>query len=189
MESITPLSDEEILQSGAPKAHLKSPNYVKAAPVIDQPGGFDAAFFGFTPNEARTMDPQHRILLELASSALEDAGCDPERFPGRAGVFAGSAMNTYFMHAGLNRSFAEDYIPTLIFNDKDFLSTRISYKLNLKGPSITVQTACSTSLVAVHLARQSLPQRRDRPGARGRHFDPRPPSRRISRGCRRRDLA
>jgi acyl transferase domain-containing protein/acyl carrier protein len=156
VESITQLSDADILQSGAPRALLTSPNYVKASPVLDEPGGFDAAFFGFTPNEARTMDPQHRILLELASAALEDAGCDPERFPGRVGVFAGAAMNTYFMHAGLNRNFAEDYIPTLIFNDKDFLSTRISYKLNLKGPSITVQTACSTSLVAVHLARQSL---------------------------------
>ena len=133
-----------------------SPHYVKASPVLDEPGGFDAAFFGFTPNEARTMDPQHRILLELAHEALEDAGCDPERFPGRVGVFAGAAMNTYLMHAGLDRPFAKDYIPTLIFNDKDFLSTRISYKLNLKGPSITVQTACSTSLVAVHLARQSL---------------------------------
>jgi acyl transferase domain-containing protein/acyl carrier protein len=156
VESITRLSDDEILESGVPRSDLASPNYVKAGPVLDEPGGFDAAFFGFTPNEARTMDPQHRILLELAFTALEDAGCDPARFPGRVGVFAGSAMNTYFMHAGLNGHFAKDYIPTLIFNDKDFLSTRISYKLNLKGPSITVQTACSTSLVAVHLARQSL---------------------------------
>ncbi len=156
VESITRLSDEEILQSGVPRAHLASPSYVKSAAVLDEPGGFDAAFFGFVPNEARTMDPQHRILLELAYAALEDAGCDPARYPGRAGVFAGSAMNTYFMHAGLARNFAQDYIPTLIVNDKDFLSTRISYKLNLKGPSLTVQTACSTSLVAVHLARQSL---------------------------------
>ncbi len=156
VESITQLSDDDILQSGSPKSHLTAPNYVKAAPVLDEPGAFDAAFFGFTPNEARTMDPQHRILLELAHDALEDAGCDTKRFPGRIGVFAGAAMNTYFMHAGLNRNFAEDYIPTLIFNDKDFLSTRISYKLDLKGPSLTVQTACSTSLVAVHLARQSL---------------------------------
>lgn len=156
VESITQLSDDDILQSGAPKSHLTAPNYVKAAPVLDEPGAFDAAFFGFTPGEARTMDPQHRILLELAHEALEDAGCDTARFPGRVGVFAGAAMNTYFMHAGLNRNFAEDYIPTLIFNDKDFLSTRISYKLDLKGPSLTVQTACSTSLVAVHLARQSL---------------------------------
>ena len=156
VESITQLSDEDILKSGAPKSHLTARNYVKAAPVLDEPGGFDAAFFGYAPSEARMMDPQHRILLELASAALEDAGCDPARFPGRVGVFAGAAMNTYFMHAGLNRNFAEDYIPTLIVNDKDFLSTRLSYKLNLKGPSITVQTACSTSLVAVHLARQSL---------------------------------
>ena len=156
VESITRFSDDEILNSGVPKSHLTAPNYVKAAPVLDEPGAFDAAFFGFTPGEARTMDPQHRILLELAHEALEDAGCDTTRLPGRFGVFAGTAMNTYFMHAGLNRNFAEDYIPTLIFNDKDFLSTRISYKLDLKGPSITVQTACSTSLVAVHLARQSL---------------------------------
>ena len=156
VESITRLSDEEIVSSGASPAHLAAPNYVKAAPVLDDPGGFDAAFFGFTPNEARTMDPQHRILLELALEALEDAGCDPNRYPGRIGVFAGSAMNTYFMHAGLNRKFAEEYIPTLIVNDKDFLSTRLSYKLNLKGPSVTLQTACSTSLVAVHFARQSL---------------------------------
>ncbi len=102
------------------------------------------------------MDPQHRILLELAHEALENAGYDPDRYQGRIGVFTGSAMNTYFMNVGLNNRLAEDYIPTLIGNDKDFLSTRISYKLNLKGPSITVQTACSTSLVAVHLARQSL---------------------------------
>ncbi len=156
VESISRLSDEEILQSGAPRSHLKLPNYVKAAPVLEEPGAFDAAFFGFTPNEARTMDPQHRILLELAFEALEDAGCDPAQYPGRIGSFMGAAMNTYFMHAGLNRDFAEDYIPTLIVNDKDFLSTRLSYKLNLKGPSVTVQTACSTSLVAVHFARQSL---------------------------------
>ena len=156
VESIAQLSDDDILKSGTPKSHLTAPNYVKAAPVLDEPGAFDAAFFGFTPGEARTMDPQHRLLLELAHEALEDAGCDPSRSRARVGVFAGAAMNTYFMHAGLHRNFAEDYIPTLIFNDKDFLSTRISYKLDLKGPSLTVQTACSTSLVAVHLARQSL---------------------------------
>src|SRR5207302_93137 len=156
VESITWLSDEDILKSGAPESHLTAQNYVKAAPVLDDPGAFDAAFFGFTPGEARMMDPQHRLLLELAHEALEDAACDTTRVAGRTGVFAGAAMNTYFIHAGLNRNFAEDYIPTLIFNDKDFLSTRISYKLDLKGPSLTVQTACSTSLVAVHLARQSL---------------------------------
>ena len=139
-----------------PASYLSNPSYVKAAPILEEPGHFDAAFFGFSPMEAKTMDPQHRILLELAHEALEHAGYDPDRYQGRIGVFTGAAMNTYFMNVGLNSRLAEEYIPTLIGNDKDFLSTRISYKLNLKGPSITVQTACSTSMVAVHLARQSL---------------------------------
>ena len=156
IESITPLSDEQIVRSGVPLSSLRNPNYVKVAPVLEQPGHFDAAFFGFSPMEARTIDPQHRILLELAHEALENAGYDPNRYQGRIGVFTGAAMNTYFANAGLSSLFAQEYIPTLIASDKDFLSTRISYKLNLKGPSITVQTACSTSLVAIHLARQSL---------------------------------
>jgi acyl transferase domain-containing protein/acyl carrier protein len=156
VESITRLSDEEILRAGVPAHYLSDPHYVKAAPVLEEPGHFDAGFFGYSPMEARTMDPQQRILLELAYEALEDAGCNATRHQERIGVFTGSAMNTYFMNAGLNGRFSEEYIPTLIGNDKDFLSTRISYKLNLKGPSITVQTACSTSLVAIHLARQSL---------------------------------
>ena len=156
VESITRLSDEELLKSGVPASYLNSPSYVKAAPMLEEPGHFDAGFFGFSPMEAKTMDPQHRILLELAYEALEHASYDPDRYQGRIGVFTGAAFNTYFTNSGLNRRFTEDYIPTLIGNDKDFLSTLISYKLNLKGPSITVQTACSTSMVAVHLARQSL---------------------------------
>ena len=156
IESITRLSDQEILESGVPPSYLSNPSYVKAAPILEEPGHFDAAFFGFSPMEAKTMDPQHRILLELAHEALEHAGYDPDRYKGRIGAFTGAALNTYFMNVGLNRRLVEEYIPTLIGNDKDFLSTRISYKLNLKGPSITVQTACSTSMVAVHLARQSL---------------------------------
>ena len=106
--------------------------------------------------EAKTMDPQHRIMLELASEALDHAGYDPDRYHGRVGVFAAAAFNSYFMKSGLHGRFTEEYIPTLIGNDKDFLATRISYKLNLKGPSITVQTACSSSMVATHLACQSL---------------------------------
>src|SRR5687767_2052124 len=145
VESITRWADGET-----------APGDVNAAPLLDDPAGFDAAFFGYSPIEARTMDPQHRILLELAHEALEHAGYDPDRYPGRIGVYTGAALNTYFMNVGLSSRLAEEYIPTLIGNDKDFLSTRISYKLNLKGPSITVQTACSTSMVAVHLARQSL---------------------------------
>jgi len=156
VESITRFSDEELLRSGVPADCLSNPNYVKAAPVLEDPGHFDADFFGFLPLEARTLDPQHRILLEVAQEAMEDAGCDPSRYPGRVGVFTGSAFNTYFADRGLSGEFAQEYIPTLISSDKDFLSTRISYKLNLRGPSLTIQTACSTSMVAVHLARQSL---------------------------------
>src|SRR5262245_51042170 len=156
VESISRYSEAELLAAGVPAAHLAHPGYVKAAPVLEEPGRFDAGFFGYSPVEARTMDPQHRVLLELAHEALEHAGYDPDRYPGRIGVFTGSALNTYYTNVGLNGRLAEEYIPTLIGNDKDFLSTRISYKLNLKGPSLTVQTACSTSMVAVHLARQSL---------------------------------
>jgi acyl transferase domain-containing protein len=156
VQSIARLSDEEILAAGVPASYLSNPRYVKAAPILEAPGHFDAGFFGLSPMEARAMDPQHRILLELAYEALEHAGYDPNRYHGRIGVFTGTALNTYFANGGLNSRLAEDYIPTLIGNDKDFLSTRISYKLNLKGPSLTVQTACSTSMVTVHLARQSL---------------------------------
>ncbi|MBE0572735.1 MAG: SDR family NAD(P)-dependent oxidoreductase [Ignavibacteriaceae bacterium] len=156
VESISHFSDEELRKSGIPESLINNPNYVKAAPIINEPGMFDASFFGYTPMEAKTMDPQHRILLECAHQALEHSGYDAEKYKGRIGVFTGSAMNTYFMNNILRSKFVDEYIPTLIGNDKDFLSTRISYKLNLKGPSINVQTACSTSLVAVHLACQSL---------------------------------
>lgn len=156
VESITRFSDRELLESGVPASRLSDPGYVKAAPVLEEPYHFDAGFFGYSPLEARRMDPQHRLLLELAQEALEQAGYDPDRCSGPVGVFTGCALNTYFTSFGLNSRLAEDYIPTLIGNDKDFLSTRVSYKLNLRGPSITVQTACSTSMVAVHLACQSL---------------------------------
>jgi len=156
VESIVRLTDAELIAAGVPQSFLARKDYVKAAPVLADPAGFDAPFFGFSPAEAARLDPQHRILLELAQNALDDAACDPQRFSGRIGVFAGSAMNTYFSHAGLAAELAESYIPTLIASDKDFLATRISYKLGLRGPGLTVQTACSTALVAVHLARQSL---------------------------------
>jgi phthiocerol/phenolphthiocerol synthesis type-I polyketide synthase E len=87
IESVTRLSDQEILESGVPASYLSNPTYVKAAPILEEAGHFDAAFFGFSPMEAKTMDPQHRILLELAHEALEAAGCDPERYSGRIGVF------------------------------------------------------------------------------------------------------
>ena len=156
VESIRFFEDEELLASGVDPLTLRDPDYVKAAPVLEDFDKFDAAFFGFNPREVARMDPQHRLLLETAVAALEDAACDPARVDGRIGVFVGGAMNTYFASAGLAAQFATEYLPTLIGNDKDFMATRVSYKLNLTGPSITVQTACSTSLVAAHLACQSL---------------------------------
>lgn len=119
---------------------------------------FDAGFFGFSPTEAELMDPQHRLFLECASEVLERAGHDPDRFPGLIGVYAGMGANTYLRHVlgALDVGDAALGLQSLIGNDKDYLATMVSYKLNLRGPSMTVQTACSTSLVAVHLACQAL---------------------------------
>src|SRR5262245_26397589 len=96
VESITRFSDQELADAGVPAAWLSNATYVKAAPVLEEPGGFDAAFFGYSPAEAKAMDPQHRLLLELSHEALEDAACDPQRYAGRIAVFAGTALNTYF---------------------------------------------------------------------------------------------
>ena len=156
-ECISFFTDEELAESGIAASELKDPDYVKAAGVLEGAELFDAPFFGFHPREAELMDPQHRIFLQCAWHALEDAGYDPARYAGRIGVFGGAGLNTYLFEVGptLSNSSALRY-QAFIGNDKDFLTTRVSYKLNLKGPSVDVQTACSTSLVAVHLACQSL---------------------------------
>ena len=151
-ESIRFFTDEELATYHA----IDDPEYVKAAPVLDDIDKFDASFFGYAPREAQMMDPQHRLLLECAASALEHAGYASESYDGLISVFAGSAMNTYLLFSGLAPQYIDEYLPTLIGNDKDFLATRISYKLNLRGPSVTVQTACSTALVATHMACQNL---------------------------------
>ncbi|MBX2821167.1 MAG: SDR family NAD(P)-dependent oxidoreductase, partial [Rhodothermaceae bacterium] len=151
-ESIRFFTDDELASYHA----TDDPEYVKAAPALDDIDKFDAAFFGYAPREAQMMDPQHRLLLECATSALEHSGYASDTYDGLISVFAGSAMNTYLLFSGLAPHYIDEYLPTLIGNDKDFLATRISYKLNLKGPSVTVQTACSTALVATHMACQSL---------------------------------
>ena len=155
-ESITFFSDDE-LAGHVPADALTDPRYVKARGTLDGAEDFDASFFGFTPLEAQVMDPQHRLFLECAYEALENAGYDARRYPGRIGLYAGVGINTYLLHAGEARlaKLAGSY-QAFISNDKDFVPTRVSYKLNLRGPSINVQTACSSSLVAVHLACQSL---------------------------------
>jgi acyl transferase domain-containing protein len=158
-ESITFFSDEELLQRGLEASLLRDPNYVKAEAVLEDIDQFDAAFFGFTPREAELMDPQHRLFLEEGWKALEHAGYDSLKFAGRVGVFAGESLNSYLLsNLYPNRELMETVggFQTVIGNDRDYLATQVSYKLNLKGPGITVQTACSTSLVAVHLACQSL---------------------------------
>lgn len=158
-EEITFYSREELLQKGVSSDLLNNPRYVFADSLIESADKFDSSFFGYTPREADFMDPQHRIFLEECYSALENAGYDPEKFSGEIGVYAGCSINRYFIknllhHNDTLKSFGE--LQTIINNDKDFLTTRVAYKLNLKGPSVDLQTACSTSLVAIHFACQSL---------------------------------
>ena len=160
VESIRALSDAELLAAGVSADDLLKPEYVKSAAVLDGVGLFDAAFFGFSPRDAAIMDPQHRNFLECAWEALENAGHVPGSSPDSIGVFAGSGMNAYMIYNLLNNhrllESAGLFLIRQTGNDKDVLATRVSYQLNLHGPSINVQTACSTSLVAVHLACQSL---------------------------------
>ena len=159
VEAVTFFTDEELLESGVDPQLLKDPNYVKSRAIIKDEDKFDAQFFDFFPREVEMMDPQHRLFLETAYSALEEAGYDPDRFDGLIGLFGGVSLNTYLYSYLMSQkgfiSSAEGY-QLSIGNDKDFLTTRVSYKLNLTGPSMDVQTACSTSLVAIHLACQNL---------------------------------
>ncbi len=160
VEAIRPFSDTELLAAGVSSDELAQPEYVKSGVVLEDLDMFDAAFFGFSPKDASIMDPQHRIFLECAWEALEDAGHAPGSFEGSIGVYAGSGMNSYMIHNLLTNprlvASAGLFLIRQTGNDKDVLATRVSYELDLRGPSISVQTACSTSLVAVHLACQSL---------------------------------
>jgi len=159
-ESVRFFSEAELLASGIPESLLRNSEYVKASPVLENVDLFDARFFGFSEREARFLDPQQRLLLELSWEALELAGYIPDQVKRTVGVFAGSggAVTSYLLNCldqypeirGATGSFQH------LANDKDFVATRISYKLNLRGPSMAIQSACSTSLVAVHEACQSL---------------------------------
>jgi len=158
VEAISTFSDEQVLAAGVDPALVANPYYVKAGGVLKDVELFDAAFFGFYPREAALTDPQQRLFLECAWQALESAGYDPEAYDGPIGVYAGTGISTYLLFNLLSspRIESTDQWAVVMNNDKDFLPTRVSYKLNLRGPSVNVQTACSTSLVAVHLACQSL---------------------------------
>ena len=159
VEAITFFTEEELRAAGVDSALLRDPNYVRANGTLAEPELFDASFFGINHREAEMMDPQHRIFLECAWEALENAGYSADSYHGRIGVYAGHGLTSYLLsnlYTNRQSLWALSGSQSLLGNDKDYLSTRVSYKLNLNGPSISVQTACSTSLVAVHLACQSL---------------------------------
>ena len=157
-ECLTEFTEGEIEAAGVPRRSL-SEDRVRSRGVLPGAECFDPAFFGFSPREAEILDPQQRVFLELAWEALEDAGYEPERAPGSIGVFAGVGINTYFRNNVSRRPEVLDtfgMFPAALLNEKDFVATRVAYKLNLRGPAVAVQTACSTSLVAVCNACQSL---------------------------------
>ena len=160
VESVRFYSDEELLAEGVPKAHLRHPRYVKAAAELQDMELFDGELFGFSPKESAILDPQHRHFTECCWEALEDAAHMPESFEGPIGIFGGCGMGSYFYFNLCSNPDLVDSVGMFLLrhtgNDKDFLVTRVSHVLNLTGPAVNVQTACSTSLVAVHYAVQSL---------------------------------
>ena len=158
-ELISVFSDDQLIAAGVEPELLSHPSYVKAGGLLEGIELFDPAFFGYTPREAELMDPQLRLFLEVAWQVMEDAGYSRDSLRDRVGVYAGAGINTYFLQNLLTNPDLIDSVgpfQTSIFNNRDYLPLQVSYKLNLNGPSLNVQTACSTSLVAVHLACQSL---------------------------------
>lgn len=159
VECITFFSEQELLTSGVDSALLDHPHYVKAGGILENIEYFDAAFFEINPREAEILDPQQRFFLECAWEALEHAGYCAETYDVLIGVYAGLGMNNYLLsHVSANPTLLETLgsFQIMLGNEKDFLPTRVSYKLNLRGPSVNINTACSTSLVAIHMACQSL---------------------------------
>ncbi|MBA2678863.1 MAG: SDR family NAD(P)-dependent oxidoreductase, partial [Ktedonobacteraceae bacterium] len=158
VESITFFTPEELKAAGIDPGLMQASNYVPARPILapELVEGFDAPFFGYSPREAELTDPQHRIFLECAWEALEQAGYDSQTYEGLIGIFGGTNISTYLLSADPKDLEGTNNFQILAGNDKDSLTSAVSYKLNLRGPSLTVQTFCSTSLVAVHLACQSL---------------------------------
>lgn len=159
-ESITYYTKDELIEANIDSQLLDNANYILARGDIEEIDKFDASFFNYSPKEAALMDPQHRILLECAWHALEDAGYDAARYDGRIGVFAGESMNTYLllnlMPLLKQKIASASTLQAAIGNDKDSLTTTISYAMGLTGPAITVQSSSSTSLTAISVACQSL---------------------------------
>ncbi len=159
-EAIETYSDDELIAAGVSPALLRNRNYVRRGAPLRDMECCDATLFGLSPRDAAIMDPQHRHFLECTWEALENAGHTPQRFDGVIGVYAGSGHNAYMPYNLLTNSKLVRDVGLFLLrhtsNDKDFLTTRVSYLFDLKGPSINVQTACSTSLVSIHMAAQSL---------------------------------
>jgi amino acid adenylation domain-containing protein len=162
-ETLTTLTDEQLKAAGISEELIRDPSYVKVRGLINNPEEFDAAFFGYRPREAELMDPQHRIFLETCWQAIEMTGYAPSKCPGNVGVWGGMSTgmtnNTYLLnnlHSHPDILEEEDILPAMLGNENDYLTTRVSHKLNLRGPSVNVQCACSTSLVAITTAYQSL---------------------------------
>src|ERR1051325_71163 len=158
VESITWFNPAQLDSAGVPSSLYNDPAYVPAAAVLADADQFDAEFFGISRSEATMLDPQHRLFLECTWEALEDAGYDANRFEGAIGLYGGCFMNRYLFNLYTNEEFARSGSIHYAwrYNDKDFMTGQAAYLLNLRGPAITVQTACSTSLVATHLACQAL---------------------------------
>jgi acyl transferase domain-containing protein len=158
VESITELDAADLRTAGVPDHIARLPGYVNAAPLLNDVDQFDAGFFGYSARDAALTDPQHRVFLETAWEALEDAGYDPAQFPGAIGVFGGCELSTYLYQLSQNPNALGyvDGMQLMVTNDKDHLCTQVSYRLDLRGPSVAVQTTCSTSLVAVAMACESL---------------------------------
>ncbi|WP_018753418.1 type I polyketide synthase [Paenibacillus sanguinis] len=157
VDALSTFTDEELLEFGVDPKLLNHPDYVKKKGSLDAIEEFDASFFGYTPKEASYMDPQFRLFHEISYEALEDAGYANETYKGRIGLYAGNTQNLFWMgHLLPHMQSPNDQFEIVSLNDSNTFSTRVAYKLNLRGPALTVQTACSTSLVAIHLASQAL---------------------------------
>jgi acyl transferase domain-containing protein/acyl carrier protein len=158
-EGIRALTDDELRAAGVPEASLADPAYVRRQGVLRDVELFDAAFFGYSPREAEALEPSHRLFLECAWEALENAGVDTARFPGAVGVYAGSGDADYARTHLLARPevvAALGHFAVNVGSSKEFFATRVAYKLDLRGPALGIQTGCSTSLVAIHTAAQAL---------------------------------
>jgi acyl transferase domain-containing protein/acyl carrier protein len=159
VESLTRLTDEQLREQGVPEALIADPRYVRLRPLLADMEGFDSRFFGYHAREAEIADPQHRVFLEVCSTALQHAGYDTTRYGGRVGVFGGSGPNRYnyenVYHNKRVRAAVGD-LAIEINNNQDYLAARVAYAFALTGPAISVATACSTSLVAVHMAYRAL---------------------------------